>query len=60
MVILSCKKGVITISLKKLLTFEELVQANRQQILEDREFLDRIEENLEKRARDELSKRREA
>ncbi|HAM80445.1 MAG TPA: FbpB family small basic protein [Ornithinibacillus sp.] len=51
---------MITISLKKLLTFEELVQANRQQILEDREFLDRIEENLEKRARDELSKRREA
>ncbi|GIO26256.1 FbpB family small basic protein [Ornithinibacillus bavariensis] len=60
MVILSCKKGVITISLKKRLTFEELVQANRQQILEDREILDRIEDNLEKRAREEISRRREA
>jgi hypothetical protein len=60
MVILYGKKGVITISLKKRLTFEELVQANRQQILEDREILDRIEDNLEKRARDELSRRKEA
>jgi Fur-regulated basic protein B len=51
---------VITISLKKRLTFEELVQANRQQILEDRIILDRIEENLERKAREVLAKRREA
>lgn len=60
MVILLYKKGVITISLKKRLSFEELVQTNRQQILSDREILDRIEDNLEKRARDILSKRKEA
>ncbi|MFS0672539.1 FbpB family small basic protein [Ornithinibacillus sp. 179-J 7C1 HS] len=47
-------------SLKKRLSFEELVQTNRQQILSDREILDRIEDNLEKRARDILSKRKEA
>ncbi|WP_157052467.1 FbpB family small basic protein [Ornithinibacillus contaminans] len=47
-------------SLKKRLSFEELVQANRQQILDDRAILDRIEENLEQRAREVLSKRREA
>lgn len=51
---------MITISLKKRLSFEELVQANRQQILDDKEILDRIEQNLEKRARDILSKRKEA
>ncbi|WP_412975540.1 FbpB family small basic protein [Ornithinibacillus sp. 179-J 7C1 HS] len=51
---------MITISLKKRLSFEELVQTNRQQILSDREILDRIEDNLEKRARDILSKRKEA
>ncbi|WP_176481852.1 FbpB family small basic protein [Paucisalibacillus globulus] len=53
-------KGVITISLKKRLSFEELVQANRQQILEDRAILDRIEDNLERRAKELLSKRKEA
>ncbi|WP_155982687.1 FbpB family small basic protein [Paucisalibacillus sp. EB02] len=47
-------------SLKKRLSFEELVQANRQQILEDRAFLDRIEDNLEKRAKELLTKRKEA
>jgi hypothetical protein len=51
---------VITISLKKRFSFEELVQANRQQILEDKEFLDRFENNLEKRAEEILSKRKEA
>ncbi|WP_156914183.1 FbpB family small basic protein [Paucisalibacillus globulus] len=47
-------------SLKKRHSFEELVQANRQQILEDRAVLDRIEDNLEKRAKELLSKRKEA
>lgn len=51
---------MITISLKKRLSFEELVQANRQQILEDKAFLDRIDENLEKRAKEILAKRKEA
>jgi hypothetical protein len=53
-------KGVITISLKKRLSFEELVQVNRQQILEDKAILDRIEDNLEKRAKELLSKRKQA
>ncbi|WP_010095679.1 FbpB family small basic protein [Ornithinibacillus scapharcae] len=52
---------MITISLKKRLTFDELVQLNRQQILEDKEILNRIEDNLERRARELLiEKRKEA
>ncbi|WP_157037634.1 FbpB family small basic protein [Ornithinibacillus californiensis] len=47
-------------SLKKRLSFEELVRVNRQQILADRDILDRIEDNLEKRAQEILTKRREA
>nr|WP_082918058.1 FbpB family small basic protein [Oceanobacillus sp. Castelsardo] len=34
-------------SLKKKLNFEELVQQNRRQILEDKELLDKIEQRLE-------------
>jgi len=37
--------------LKKKLTFEELVQENRRQILEDRALMEQIEENLEKKFR---------
>jgi len=33
--------------LKKKLNFEELVQQNRRQILEDKELLDKIEQRLE-------------
>ncbi|AXI09200.1 FbpB family small basic protein [Oceanobacillus sp. 143] len=36
-------------SLKKKVTFEELVQENRRQILEDRRLLDKIEQELEMR-----------
>ncbi|MUK90671.1 FbpB family small basic protein [Ornithinibacillus sp. L9] len=36
-------------SLKKRVSFDDLVKANRQQILEDRALLDRIEENIEKK-----------
>lgn len=32
------------------MTFEELVKENRRQILEDAELMDKIEENLEKKA----------
>ncbi|WP_226376966.1 FbpB family small basic protein [Oceanobacillus halotolerans] len=41
------KKELITISLKKKVSFDELVQENRQQILKDKELLNQIEENLE-------------
>lgn len=51
-------EGVITISLKKRLSFDELVQLNRQQILEDKEILNRIEDNLERRARELLNEKR--
>ncbi|WP_369801942.1 FbpB family small basic protein [Oceanobacillus sp. Castelsardo] len=37
----------MAISLKKKLNFEELVQQNRRQILEDKELLDKIEQRLE-------------
>ncbi|MEK4801950.1 MULTISPECIES: FbpB family small basic protein [Bacillaceae] len=33
--------------MKKKLNFEELVQQNRRQILEDKELLDKIEQRLE-------------
>ncbi|GGA62206.1 hypothetical protein GCM10008025_02700 [Ornithinibacillus halotolerans] len=46
--------------MKKRHSFEELVQANRQQILEDRDFLDRFEDNLERRAKELLEKKKEA
>ncbi|WP_156289153.1 FbpB family small basic protein [Oceanobacillus salinisoli] len=42
----------MTISLKKKLTFEELVQQNRKQILEDNVLLDKIEQKLEKKFRE--------
>jgi len=49
MVILLTKRGVMTISLKKRLTFEELVQENRRQILNDAVLMEKIEENIERR-----------
>ncbi|RKQ37577.1 FbpB family small basic protein [Oceanobacillus halophilus] len=36
-------------SLKKKLTFEELVQENRKQILEDRALMDKIDQKLEQK-----------
>ncbi|MFD2045754.1 FbpB family small basic protein [Ornithinibacillus salinisoli] len=39
----------MTISLKKRVSFDELVKANRQQILEDRALLENIEKNIEKK-----------
>ncbi|OZU90218.1 FbpB family small basic protein [Virgibacillus indicus] len=36
-------------SLKKKITFEELVQENRQQILKDKLLMEQIEQNLESR-----------
>lgn len=41
------KKEWIAISLKKRISFDDLVRENRRQILEDRELMDRIEHNLE-------------
>ncbi|RKQ13162.1 FbpB family small basic protein [Oceanobacillus bengalensis] len=43
-------------SLKKKMTFEELVQENRRQILEDSFLLDKIEENIEKKMHQTLKK----
>ncbi len=43
------KKEWITISLKKRLTFDELVQENRKQILKDRSQIDAIEELFERK-----------
>ncbi|WP_153736236.1 FbpB family small basic protein [Aquibacillus halophilus] len=51
MVILKLKERV-TISLRKKPNFEELVQQNKQQILEDRNLLNAIDEKIEKRLTD--------
>ncbi|WP_284140054.1 MULTISPECIES: FbpB family small basic protein [unclassified Virgibacillus] len=42
-------------SLKRKLSFDDLVKANRQQILKDKEIMDRIEENIEQRIQDSLN-----
>ncbi|MFD1848911.1 FbpB family small basic protein [Oceanobacillus bengalensis] len=42
--------------MKKKMTFEELVQENRRQILEDSFLLDKIEENIEKKMHQTLKK----
>ncbi|WP_342729147.1 MULTISPECIES: FbpB family small basic protein [Virgibacillus] len=47
----TCKKEWITISLKKRLSFDELVKENRRQILEDRTRLEEIEEGFEMKHR---------
>ncbi|HLR80470.1 MAG TPA: FbpB family small basic protein [Bacillota bacterium] len=39
----------MAISLKKRQSFEELVQANREQILQDKQLMDQIELNMERR-----------
>ncbi|RDW17744.1 FbpB family small basic protein [Oceanobacillus chungangensis] len=43
-------------SLKKKITFEELVEENRRQILEDRRLMDEIEQNLEMKMNQSLKK----
>ncbi|MGM8365047.1 FbpB family small basic protein [Virgibacillus sp. W0181] len=40
-------KGVIAISLKKRITFDDLVAENRQNILENQIFMERIERTVE-------------
>lgn len=40
-------KEWITIALKKRLSFDELVQENRKQILQDESVLEKIEQNIE-------------
>ncbi|WP_139223963.1 FbpB family small basic protein [Lentibacillus halodurans] len=52
------KKELITISLKKRLSFDELVQENRKQILQDESLLERIEQNLETKMHQSLDKKR--
>ncbi|HLR63068.1 MAG TPA: FbpB family small basic protein [Lentibacillus sp.] len=47
----------MTISLKKRLSFDELVQENRRQILQDETFLERFEQNMEKKMQQSLNKR---
>lgn len=42
-------KELIEIALKKKMSFEELVQENRQQILENRLLMEKIEEKMEKK-----------
>lgn len=49
MVILLIKKEWVTISLKKNISFEELVKENRRQILQDHTRLNEIEEDFEKK-----------
>ncbi|WP_425453618.1 FbpB family small basic protein [Oceanobacillus chungangensis] len=42
--------------MKKKITFEELVEENRRQILEDRRLMDEIEQNLEMKMNQSLKK----
>ncbi|WP_342772642.1 FbpB family small basic protein [Oceanobacillus piezotolerans] len=44
--------------MKKKMSFEELVQENRKQILEDRALLDKIEQNLEMKMNSSVKKAR--
>ncbi|TMN23941.1 FbpB family small basic protein [Lentibacillus cibarius] len=44
----------MTISLKKRSSFEELVRKNREQILQNETFLEKIETNMETRMRESL------
>ncbi|WP_308418995.1 FbpB family small basic protein [Virgibacillus oceani] len=50
------KKEWITISLKRRLSFDELVRENRKQILQDQTLLDKIEQNLESKRNQTLKK----
>ncbi|WP_255259806.1 FbpB family small basic protein [Lentibacillus sp. CBA3610] len=52
------KKEWITISLKKRLSFDELVQENRKEILQDESVLERIEQNMETKMHQSLDKER--
>ncbi|WP_280687327.1 FbpB family small basic protein [Lentibacillus salicampi] len=45
-------------SLKKKFTFDELVQENRRQILQDDSFLERFEQNMERKMHQSLDKER--
>jgi len=49
MAILFYKRGVVRMSLKKRLTFEELVKENRKELMNDEAWLLKFEEKLEKR-----------
>ncbi|RYG71420.1 FbpB family small basic protein [Lentibacillus lipolyticus] len=44
----------MTISLKKRSSFEELVQKNREQILQNETLMERIEQNMETKMRQSL------
>ncbi|QKY71609.1 FbpB family small basic protein [Lentibacillus sp. CBA3610] len=48
----------MTISLKKRLSFDELVQENRKEILQDESVLERIEQNMETKMHQSLDKER--
>ncbi|MFD2760310.1 FbpB family small basic protein [Lentibacillus juripiscarius] len=50
----SSKKGLITISLKKRSSFEELVQENREQILQNETLMEKIEQKMETKMRQSL------
>ncbi|MDY0405783.1 FbpB family small basic protein [Virgibacillus sp. 179-BFC.A HS] len=43
------QRGDVAIALKRNISFEELVRANREQILRDRKLLDEIEETIDRR-----------
>ncbi|HEX6593543.1 MAG TPA: FbpB family small basic protein [Bacillota bacterium] len=45
-------------SLKRRLSFEELVEANREQILQDKERMEQIEKNMERRLQQSFQKNR--
>ncbi|WP_072887674.1 FbpB family small basic protein [Ornithinibacillus halophilus] len=47
-------------SLKKRVSYDELVQANRKQILEDKKLMEKIEENIERRIHENLQQNKEA
>ncbi|WP_010530725.1 FbpB family small basic protein [Lentibacillus jeotgali] len=48
----------MTISLKKRLSFDELVKENRRQILQDESFLEKFEQNMEKKMQKSLNEKR--
>ncbi|GGJ84896.1 hypothetical protein GCM10007063_04300 [Lentibacillus kapialis] len=48
----------MVISLKKRLSFDELVQENRRQILQDESFLERFEQKMEKKMQHSLHQNR--
>lgn len=52
------QKEWFIISLKKRLSFDELVQENRKQIWQDESFLEKFEQNMENKMHQSLNKKR--